>query len=107
MSHLTLLSVTRSLKTGFSIVSYGDRSNRYEDVSEYFRAHFLQVHKRKDIGNRHLFVVCFYRVCDLRRAETPESISLPCLYVLATGTRFSFSLFVVGHCRYTEDYCCW
>ncbi|KAF9027634.1 P-loop containing nucleoside triphosphate hydrolase protein [Hymenopellis radicata] len=38
------------------IVSYGERPNRFDDVSEYFRAHFLQVHKRKDVGHRHLFV---------------------------------------------------
>jgi len=38
------------------ITSYGNRPNRYEDVSEYFRAHFVQVHKKKDIADRALFV---------------------------------------------------
>lgn len=38
------------------ITSYGDRPNRYEDVSEYFRAHFSQVHKRKGQSRQKLFV---------------------------------------------------
>ncbi|KAJ8507892.1 hypothetical protein ONZ45_g9787 [Pleurotus djamor] len=38
------------------ITSYGFRPNRYEDVAEYFRAHFVQVHKKHDISDRSLFV---------------------------------------------------
>ncbi|THH27770.1 hypothetical protein EUX98_g6413 [Antrodiella citrinella] len=38
------------------ISSYGDRPNNYEEVSEYFRAHFIQVQKRKDSSNRSLYV---------------------------------------------------
>ncbi|THH12695.1 hypothetical protein EW146_g7453 [Bondarzewia mesenterica] len=38
------------------ITSYGDRPNRYDDVSEYFRAHFSQVHKRKGQARQKLFV---------------------------------------------------
>jgi hypothetical protein len=41
-----------------SITSYGDRPNVYEDVSRYFRGHFVQLHERKDISKRTLFVVC-------------------------------------------------
>jgi hypothetical protein len=41
-----------------SITSYGDRPNTYEEASEYFRAHFLQVHRRKDVGKRAIYVVC-------------------------------------------------
>ncbi|KAL5523474.1 hypothetical protein ACEPAG_7647 [Sanghuangporus baumii] len=37
------------------ITSYGDRPNNYQDVSEYFRAHFLQVHRRNDISKRALY----------------------------------------------------
>lgn len=37
------------------ITSYGDRPNRFEEVSEYFRAHFLQVHRRNDISKRALY----------------------------------------------------
>lgn len=40
-----------------SITSYGDRPNAYENVSEYFRSHFMQVHRRKDIAKRSLYVV--------------------------------------------------
>ncbi|KAK0444839.1 guanine nucleotide binding protein, alpha subunit [Armillaria borealis] len=63
-THLVLLLnktdlLRKKLETGSQvqkyIVSYGNRPNRYEDVSEYFRAHFIQVHKRKDIANRHLY----------------------------------------------------
>ncbi|PCH35936.1 G-protein alpha subunit [Wolfiporia cocos MD-104 SS10] len=38
------------------ISSYGDRPNTYEEVSEYFRAHFMQVHRRKDVHRRPLYV---------------------------------------------------
>ncbi|OBZ71036.1 Guanine nucleotide-binding protein alpha-4 subunit [Grifola frondosa] len=38
------------------ISSYGDRPNSYEEVSEYFRAHFIQVHKRKDVSHRPLYL---------------------------------------------------
>ncbi|TFY75110.1 hypothetical protein EWM64_g8902, partial [Hericium alpestre] len=38
------------------ITSYGDRPNRYEDAAEYFRAHFVQVHKRKAQSKQTLFV---------------------------------------------------
>lgn len=38
------------------ISSYGDRPNNYEEVSEYFRAHFIQVQKRKDVAQRTLYV---------------------------------------------------
>lgn len=41
----------------FSITSYGDRPNSYDEVSEYFRAHFLQVHRRNDISKRALYAV--------------------------------------------------
>ena len=40
-----------------SISSYGDRPNEFEEVSEYFRAHFIQVHKRKDVSHRPLYLV--------------------------------------------------
>jgi hypothetical protein len=42
-----------------SITSYGERENRYEDVAEYFRAHFAQVHKRKGVQKQELYIVCF------------------------------------------------
>ncbi|KAI0779241.1 guanine nucleotide binding protein, alpha subunit [Fomes fomentarius] len=38
------------------ISSYGDRPNDYEEVSEYFRAHFIQVHRRKDVSHRPLYL---------------------------------------------------
>ncbi|KAI0697286.1 G-protein alpha subunit [Cytidiella melzeri] len=37
------------------ISSFGDRPNTYEEVSEYFRAHFIQTHRRKDVSNRVLY----------------------------------------------------
>ena len=40
-----------------SISSYGDRPNEFEEVSEYFRAHFIQVHRRKDVSHRPLYLV--------------------------------------------------
>jgi len=41
----------------YSITSYGERENRYEEVSEYFRAHFAQVHKRKGVQKHELYIV--------------------------------------------------
>ncbi|KAJ4490955.1 guanine nucleotide binding protein, alpha subunit [Lentinula aciculospora] len=38
------------------ITSYGSRPNKYDDVASYFRAHFMQVHKRKDVSNRSLYL---------------------------------------------------
>ena len=41
-----------------SITSYGERENRYEEVAEYFRAHFAQIHKRKGVQKQELYIVC-------------------------------------------------
>ncbi|KAJ7586366.1 guanine nucleotide binding protein, alpha subunit [Mycena floridula] len=38
------------------ITSYGNRGNTYEEVSEYFRAHFVQIHRKKDPAHRVLYV---------------------------------------------------
>ena len=38
-----------------SITSFGDRSNDYETVVQYFRAHFLQVHRRNNENRRVLY----------------------------------------------------
>lgn len=38
------------------ITSYGDRPNTYESVSDYFRNHFLQAHRRHDVSRRELHV---------------------------------------------------
>ncbi|KAI0256243.1 G-protein alpha subunit [Lactifluus subvellereus] len=38
------------------ITSYGERENRYEEVAEYFRAHFAQVHKRKGVQKQELYI---------------------------------------------------
>ncbi|KAI6001671.1 G-protein alpha subunit [Pisolithus orientalis] len=63
-SHLVLLLnkvdlLKKKLESGIKvrkyITSYGDRPNTYADVSEYFRAHFIQVHRRNDIGRRVLY----------------------------------------------------
>lgn len=49
-----------------SITSFGDRPNDYETVVQYFRAHFLQVHRRNNENRRVLYthftsvVVRFY-----------------------------------------------
>ncbi|KAF9223736.1 G-alpha-domain-containing protein [Gyrodon lividus] len=37
------------------ILSYGDRPNDYESVVQYFRAHFLQVHRRNNENRRVLY----------------------------------------------------
>lgn len=40
---------------GVSILSYGDRPNEYESVVQYFRAHFLQVHRKTNENRRVLY----------------------------------------------------
>ncbi|KAH9949085.1 G-protein alpha subunit [Amylocystis lapponica] len=50
------------------ISSFGDRPNTYEEVSEYFRAHFIQAHKRKDVSHRQLFLH-FTSMIDVRTTQ--------------------------------------
>ncbi|KAF9455362.1 guanine nucleotide binding protein, alpha subunit [Collybia nuda] len=51
------------------ITSYGDRPDSYENVSEYFRSHFLQVHRRKDISKRSLYVH-FTSMLDIKATQS-------------------------------------
>ena len=48
-------SLFPSLFIGDSIPSYGDRANTYEAVIDYFRTHFLQVHRRNNENRRVLY----------------------------------------------------
>ncbi|KAH8993235.1 G-protein alpha subunit [Lactarius hatsudake] len=50
------------------ITSYGERENRYEDVAEYFRAHFAQVHKRKGVQKQELYTH-FTTMLDIRATQ--------------------------------------
>jgi hypothetical protein len=50
------------------ITSYGERENRYEDVAEYFRAHFAQVHKRKGVQKQELYMH-FTSMLDVRDTQ--------------------------------------
>jgi len=63
-SHLILMlnktdvlraKLSAGIKIKKYITSYGNRPNTYEEVSEYFRAHFMQVHRRNDASKRVLF----------------------------------------------------
>ncbi|KIJ66946.1 hypothetical protein HYDPIDRAFT_128433 [Hydnomerulius pinastri MD-312] len=45
----------RGLPVSKYILSYGDRPNEYESVVQYFRAHFLQVHRRNNENRRVLY----------------------------------------------------
>ena len=56
-----------------SITSFGERSNDYETVVQYFRAHFLQVHRRNN-ENRRVLYTHFTSVVVSNRSEL--SISL-------------------------------
>lgn len=76
-SHLVLLLnkvdlLKKKLESGIKvrkyITSYGDRPNTYADVSEYFRAHFIQVHRRNDIGRRVLYAH-FTSMLDIRATQ--------------------------------------
>ncbi|KAF5391604.1 hypothetical protein D9757_002532 [Collybiopsis confluens] len=50
------------------ITSYGDRSNDYESVVQYFRAHFLQVHRRNN-ENRRVLYTHFTSVVDTKATQ--------------------------------------
>lgn len=50
------------------ITSYGERENRYEDVAEYFRAHFAQVHKRRGVQKQELYIH-FTSMLDIRATQ--------------------------------------
>ncbi|KAF8549772.1 G-alpha-domain-containing protein [Imleria badia] len=76
-SHLVLLLnktdlLKKKLEAGIKvrkyITSYGDRPNTFADVSEYFRAHFIQVHRRNDIGRRALYAH-FTSMLDIRATQ--------------------------------------
>ncbi|KAG6890450.1 hypothetical protein C0992_001644 [Termitomyces sp. T32_za158] len=51
------------------ITSYGDRPNVYENVSDYFRSHFMQVHRRKDLAKRSLYVH-FTSMLDIKATQS-------------------------------------
>ncbi|KAI0630050.1 G-protein alpha subunit [Trametes polyzona] len=51
------------------ISSYGDRPNEYEEVAEYFRAHFIQVHRRKDVTRRPLYLH-FTSMLDIKATQS-------------------------------------
>jgi len=50
------------------ITSYGERENRFEEVAEYFRAHFAQVHKRKGVQKSELYIH-FTSMLDIRTTQ--------------------------------------
>ncbi|TFK70330.1 guanine nucleotide-binding protein [Pluteus cervinus] len=50
------------------ITSFGERSNDYETVVQYFRAHFLQVH-RKNNENRRVLYTHFTSVVDTKTTQ--------------------------------------
>ncbi|EIW84234.1 guanine nucleotide-binding protein [Coniophora puteana RWD-64-598 SS2] len=45
----------RGIPVAKYILSYGDRPNEYDAVVQYFRAHFLQVHRRNNENRRVLY----------------------------------------------------
>ncbi|KAF8223873.1 guanine nucleotide-binding protein [Tricholoma matsutake] len=56
------------LKVRKYITSFGDRSNDYETVVQYFRAHFLQVHRRNN-ENRRVLYTHFTNVVDTKTTQ--------------------------------------
>ncbi|KAL0955045.1 hypothetical protein HGRIS_003963 [Hohenbuehelia grisea] len=56
------------LKVRKYITSFGERSNDYETVVQYFRAHFLQVHRRNN-ENRRVLYTHFTNVVDTKATQ--------------------------------------
>ena len=63
-----------------SILSFGQRQNEYEVVVQYFRAHFLQVHRRNNENRR----VLYTHLTSVVNTKTTQSI--------IANSRFSFRL---------------
>ncbi|KAJ7859136.1 guanine nucleotide-binding protein [Mycena olivaceomarginata] len=57
-----------SMFSAVSITSFGDRGNDYETVVQYFRAHFLQVHRRNN-ENRRVLYTHFTSVVDTKTTQ--------------------------------------
>ncbi|KDR67791.1 hypothetical protein GALMADRAFT_105456 [Galerina marginata CBS 339.88] len=51
------------------ITSFGERPNNFETVSDYFRSHFIQVHRRKGFPNRPLYVH-FTSMLDIKATQS-------------------------------------
>ncbi|KAG6902511.1 hypothetical protein C0995_015703 [Termitomyces sp. Mi166 len=77
-AHLVLLlnkadllkkKLAAGIKVRKYITSYGDRPNVYESVSDYFRSHFMQVHRRKDIAKRSLYMH-FTSMLDIKATQS-------------------------------------
>ncbi|KAF9450073.1 guanine nucleotide binding protein, alpha subunit [Macrolepiota fuliginosa MF-IS2] len=58
----------KGLKVRKYITSFGDRVNEYEAVLNYFRAHFLQVHRRNN-ENRRVLYTHFTSVVDTKATQ--------------------------------------
>jgi guanine nucleotide-binding protein alpha-1 subunit len=52
---LAASSFQHSYRVLCSITSFGNRANDYESVVNYFRAHFLQVHRKNNEKKRVLY----------------------------------------------------
>ncbi|KAJ7678993.1 guanine nucleotide-binding protein [Mycena polygramma] len=60
--------IDNGLKVQKYITSFGDRTNDYETVVQYFRAHFLQVHRRNN-ENRRVLYTHFTSVVDTKATQ--------------------------------------
>ncbi|KAH6913437.1 guanine nucleotide-binding protein [Coprinopsis sp. MPI-PUGE-AT-0042] len=60
--------IDKGLRVKKYITSFGDRSNDYETVVQYFRAHFLQVH-RKNNEQRRVLYTHFTSVVDTKTTQ--------------------------------------
>ncbi|KAJ7761982.1 guanine nucleotide-binding protein [Mycena maculata] len=60
--------IDNGLRVQKYITSFGDRTNDYETVVQYFRAHFLQVHRRNN-ENRRVLYTHFTSVVDTKATQ--------------------------------------
>ncbi|KAJ7227364.1 guanine nucleotide-binding protein, partial [Mycena pura] len=60
--------IDKGLRVSKYITSFGDRTNDYETVVQYFRAHFLQVHRRNN-ENRRVLYTHFTSVVDTKTTQ--------------------------------------
>jgi len=65
---LLKIKLANGLRVRKYITSFGERTNDYETVVQYFRAHFLQVHRRNN-ENRRVLYTHFTSVVDTKATQ--------------------------------------
>ncbi|KAF8896433.1 guanine nucleotide binding protein, alpha subunit [Infundibulicybe gibba] len=83
----------KGLKVRKYITSFGERVNDYETVVQYFRAHFLQVHRRNN-ENRRVLYTHFTSVVDTKATQRIIGNGIYLTFLTADGWSLILALIV-------------